>query len=155
MLQSGEIRPKLSTKAGLLEDFGCQLSRQLQSIITCSLTTEVIEAFTRALRWVVNLEKRQPGCLHMHATILPVWGWGYSSVGRASDRHFADACSIPRCGKFFFFFFQSQLLVQTYGVRTPSCAIACTNICAHVKDPVVHVRVRWIKETLKHPAQVG
>ena len=25
-------------------------------------------------------------------------------------------------------------------------------ICAHVKDPVVHVRVRWIMETLKHPA---
>ena len=38
-------------------------------------------------------------------------------------------------------------------VRTPSCAIACINICAHVKDPVVHVRVRWIMETLKHPAR--
>ena len=25
------------------------------------------------------------------------------------------------------------------------CEIACINICAHVKDPVVHVRVRWIK----------
>ena len=24
------------------------------------------------------------------------------------------------------------------------------NICAHVKDPVVHVRVRWIMETLKY-----
>ena len=31
------------------------------------------------------------------------------------------------------------------------CAIACNNICAHVKDPLVHVRVRWIVETLKHP----
>ena len=38
------------------------------------------------------------------------------------------------------------------GVRTPPCAIAFTNICAHVKDPVVHVRVQWIMETLKHPA---
>ena len=37
-------------------------------------------------------------------------------------------------------------------VRTPMCANACVNICAHVKDPVVHVRVRWIMETLKHPA---
>ena len=37
-------------------------------------------------------------------------------------------------------------------VRTPPCAIACNNICAHLKDPVVHVRVRWIVETLKHPA---
>ena len=45
--------------------------------------------------------------------------------------------------------FQSRL---SYGVRTPSCAIACINICVHVKDPVVHVRVRWMKETLKTPS---
>ena len=32
------------------------------------------------------------------------------------------------------------------------CAIACMNICGHVKDPVVHDRVRWTMETLKHPA---
>ena len=32
-------------------------------------------------------------------------------------------------------------------VRTPPRAIACINICAHVKDPVDHVRVRWIMET--------
>ena len=38
-------------------------------------------------------------------------------------------------------------------VRTPPCAIACINICVHVKDPVVHVRVQWIMETLKHPAR--
>ena len=29
----------------------------------------------------------------------------------------------------------------SYGVRTPSCAIACVNICAHVRDPAVCVRV--------------
>ena len=70
---------------------------------------------------------------------------------RASDRHAADAGSIPRCGKEFFS--QGQRSVQTLTcVRTPPCAIACINICAHVKDPVVHVRVRWIMETLKHPA---
>ena len=40
----------------------------------------------------------------------------------------------------------------SYGLRTSPCAIACIYICAHVKDPVVHVRVRWIMETLKHPA---
>ena len=39
-----------------------------------------------------------------------------------------------------------------YGVRTPPCAIGCVYVCAHVKDPVVHVRFRWIMETLKHPA---
>ena len=38
-----------------------------------------------------------------------------------------------------------------YSVCTPPSAIACIYICAHVKDPVVHVRVRWIMETLKHP----
>ena len=37
-------------------------------------------------------------------------------------------------------------------VPTTPCAIACINICAHVKDLVVHVRVRWIMKTLKHPA---
>ena len=42
----------------------------------------------------------------------------------------------------------------SYGVRTPPCKIACIYICAHVKDPVVHVRVRWIMETLKHPGSV-
>ena len=40
----------------------------------------------------------------------------------------------------------------SYGVRKAACAIACIYICAHVKDHVVHVRVRWIVETLKHPA---
>ena len=51
-------------------------------------------------------------------------------------------------------FSSSQLSVQTL-LRcpyTPPCAIVCIYICAHVKDPVVHVRVRWIMETLKHPA---
>ena len=45
--------------------------------------------------------------------------------------------------------FQCRL---SYVVRTPQYAIACINICAHVKDPVVHVRVQWIMKTLKHPA---
>ena len=45
--------------------------------------------------------------------------------------------------------FQCRL---SHGARTPPCAIACINICAHVKDPVVYVRVRWIMGALKHPA---
>ena len=40
----------------------------------------------------------------------------------------------------------------SYGVRTHPCVIACIYTCAHIKDPVVHVRVRWIMEPLKHPA---
>ena len=51
--------------------------------------------------------------------------------------------------------FQCRLLTCVRTPQTPAtppqCTIACINICAHVKDPVVHVRVRWITETLKHP----
>ena len=45
----------------------------------------------------------------------------------------------------------------SFGVRTPTCAIACINICAHVKDPVVHVRVRWIMaaQTPSTPQRLG
>ena len=67
-------------------------------------------------------------------------------------RHAADAGSIPRCGKVppppHRINFQYKL---SDSVRTLSFAIACIYICAHVKDPVVHVKVRWITETLKHP----
>ena len=45
--------------------------------------------------------------------------------------------------------FQCRL---SYGVCTPLCAIACIYICAHIKDPVVHVRGWWIMESLKCPA---
>ena len=39
-----------------------------------------------------------------------------------------------------------------HSVRKTPCATACIYICAHVKDPVVHVKVRWTMETLKRPA---
>ena len=45
--------------------------------------------------------------------------------------------------------FQCRLSVSAH---TLPCAITCINICAHVKDPAVHVRVQWLMETLKHPA---
>ena len=45
--------------------------------------------------------------------------------------------------------------MQTLTVSVPPapspCAIACIYICAHVKDPIVHVRIPWIMEALKHP----
>ena len=50
-------------------------------------------------------------CLSIHVFFSPLMGWGCSSVSRASDRHAADAGSIPRCGKGFFS--QSQLSAQT------------------------------------------
>ena len=79
-------------------------------------------------------------------------GQGCSSVGTESHQHAANASSIPRCGKGFFS--RSQLLVQTLVIQCPytPCAITCINICVHIKDHVLHVRVWWIMETLKHPA---
>ena len=71
-------------------------------------------------------------------------GWRCGSVGRAVDRHAANAGSIPRCVNF--------LCTLSYGVHTPPCANAHIYICVHIKDPVIHVRVQWIMETLKHPA---
>ena len=53
---------------------------------------------------------------------------------------------------------QSQVSIQTWNYPMLSkhlvhfCAFACINICAHIKDPVVYVRVPWIMETLKHRA---
>ena len=40
---------------------------------------------------------------------------------------------------------------------TPPCAITIISICVHVKEPVVHVRVQWIMETLQiqHTQKVG
>ena len=86
----------------------------------------------------------------MRAEVIRGWGGegGCGSVRRASDRHATETGSIPRCGKGFFY--QSQLSVTS--VRCALCAIAWINICAHVKQPVVHFRVRWIMETLEHPA---
>ena len=76
------------------------------------------------------------------------WGWRCSSVGTASDQHATDAGLIPQCVKGFFS--QRRLSVETQlccpytppcAVTRVKCAIAHIYICAHVKDPVVHVRV--------------
>ena len=45
--------------------------------------------------------------------------------------------------------FQCRL---SHGVRITPCANVCINVCGRVKDPVVRFRVRWVMETLKHPA---
>ena len=91
------------------------------------------------------------GCTDKIVTDLTAMGMECGSVQIASDRHAADAGPIPRHGKGFSS--QSQLQCRlSFGVRTLSYASACINICVHVKDPVVHVTVRWIMETIKHPA---
>ena len=76
----------------------------------------------------------------LHWTVSELHPWGCCSAGRALAQHVTDIGSISRCGQGVFS--QSQLSVQTlsYSVHTPSCEIACVNICAHVKDPGAHVR---------------
>ena len=72
-------------------------------------------------------------------TVAVVWntihniGAGMSSVGRASDWHAADAGSIPRCHKGFFFFFSQKLSVQTIlrcAFTPPVCNRIYQRLCA-------------------------
>ena len=74
-------------------------------------------------------------------------GWDIAHVS-ALDRHAADVGSILRSGRDFFPRVNSQSGVS-YSVSVSLCASTCIEICAHVKDPVVHIRVQWIMETLK------
>ena len=73
------------------------------------------------------------------------------SRGRASDRQATGTGSISWCSKGFLprVNFQCRL---SFGVHTPLCAIACIDICAHVKDTTFHVRVQWIVATQTSPA---
>ena len=80
------------------------------------------------------------------------WGGDVAQLVEHRTGHAADAGLILQCGEGFFS--QSQLSVQTlsYGVRIPPCATTSIYGCAHFKDPIVPVRVRWIMETLKRTA---
>ena len=75
---------------------------------------------------------------------------GCSSVGGATTGTPPTQLPLPVAARDFS---PSQLSVQTLMVSVQApCAIAYIYILAHVKDPVVHVRFRWILGTLKHPA---
>ena len=86
---------------------------------------------------------------------LKVQGKGYRRHRRGGD--IAQLVE-RRTGGFHFpvrqeiIFPKSSFSALSYGVRADPYAITHTNICARVKDPIVYVRVRWIMETLKHPA---
>ena len=82
-------------------------------------------------------------CRHFHHASLSK----YFVYTVETDLTFSSRGSIPRCGKGIFsptVNFQCRL---SCGVRTPPCAM-----WVHVKDHVVHVRVRLIMETLKTPS---
>ena len=51
------------------------------------------------------------GLYPLHEAVVGTWDGEVAQLVRTSDRHAADAGSIPRCGKGFFS--QSQLSVQT------------------------------------------
>ena len=78
-------------------------------------------------------------------------GWGCSSLVEHRTVTLLTHVQFPGAARKFSprVNFQCRL---SNGVHTPPCAIACINICAHMTDPVVHVRVQWIVETLKQPA---
>ena len=94
--------------------------------------------------YVFPLSSKKAERKGFYAVVREPWALqsrGCGSLVRASDCHAADAGSILRCGKGFFS--QGQLSVRTLLQVSvhPPCAITCIDICAHVKDPVVHVRV--------------
>ena len=78
-----------------------------------------------------KMNNRGGGVPQLVALLMQVWFHG-------AARYFSPTVN-----------FQCRL---SYSVHTPMCAMACFHICEHVKDPIAHVRVRWIMETLKHPA---
>ena len=87
--------------------------------------------------------------LHAEFSVPFLVGWGCSSVGRASDRHAADAESIPRCGKGFFS--QSQLSVKTL-LRCPRVQSQVLTSVRTLKIPLSMSRVRWTMTELNQPA---
>ena len=75
------------------------------------------------------------------------WEWRSSSAGRASDRHTAEAVPFPGAARDF----SPKVNCQRRLLRCPYTPV-CNRIyyiCAHVKDPVVHVRAQCIMKTLK------
>ena len=107
-----------------------------------------LSAFTKT----VSLSLFHPGSFTNSLLPPPLNGWGHSSFGRASDQHATGAGSISWCSTGFFSQHQLSRADSLMCVHTSPCANACIDIYVRVKDPVVHVRVRWIMETLKYPA---
>ena len=104
---------------------------------------------------IVRINSFQLVISRSHGTMINALcdGWGCSSVGSASNRHAANV------GRFDSPVRQRISLPEsTFSADSPMMSVhpriqlhILTSV-AHVKDPVVNVRVRWIMETLKHPA---
>ena len=86
------------------------------------------------------------------------WTWkrvgGVNNVAHLKERRCGTPLTQVRFPSAASDFSPSELSVQALLPMSvqPPCTAACSNICANVKDPVVHIRVRWFIETLKHPA---
>ena len=104
-----------------------------------------VDSWRKIPRCIGDLNLHQ---LHAGPTLCEL-GWGCSSVGRASDQHHRFD-SLMQQG---IFLPEWTFCVDCLTfVHTSSCAIACVNISANVKDPVVPVWVWLIMETQRHPA---
>ena len=72
---------------------------------------------------------------------ISIAGWGCSSVGRASERHAAEAGSIPRCGKGFFLLestFTAVSLPVSVHPRGQSPVLTSVLIDSFFSSSVVH-----------------
>ena len=78
-------------------------------------------------------------------------GWGCSSLVEHRTTMLLTQVRFPSVARNFLTESTFSANCRTC-VHTFLCAIAFTNICAHAKEPALLVRVRWIIETLKHPA---
>ena len=105
---------------------------------------------------VVGPDRGNPPHPQFTVSALSPWDEARSSVVfKRRVRHAVDASLNRLTGSVRQGIFLPESKFQcglSFGVPKPRSEIACIYICAHVKDPVVHVGVRWIMETLKHPA---
>ena len=142
-------------------DDHCQLAGKIHNILIFSLAIRKWSFKLCLVVTFIQLYLCLPVSLMLtcqgHSSVRSKWKhiflwkfWSdWAQLVRASDHYATDTGSVSRCGKGFFS--QSQLSVKTL-LRVsvhPPCAIACINICAHIKDTVVHVRIRLIMESLK------
>ena len=77
-------------------------------------------------------------------------GWGCNSAGRNWTGTPPTQVQFLGAARDFSLRVNYQCRLS-YSVHTLPCDITCIYIYAHIKDPIVHVRVWWIIKTLKHP----
>ena len=117
---------------------------------TTTTTTKVSVLYVRKSGLTRNGDKREvSNTAHKHVSVIIDLD---GDVAQLVERRTGRFDSPVRQGIFLpeSTFGADSLTVSVHPVRVS--AIACINSYAHVKDPVVHFRFRWIMEILKHSA---